>query len=260
MVQHNNSFDKIFGVPFCANEGVVRVRPVASLEILSCYPINMELLYNHVLLISMDRILDTLLLYSTPINLAYTVSSVDNCLKMIYDGMLFCNNEHTEGAQCYLHTSSPPTLLEWHSAYKEDQNIFTSIKAILIHKPNDTPKSIITTVNKGYTQHLTKGHVVIVGDKLMLYKPVTMASKYIGFIITPKYLRRTLFNNFHVGPSGGHISIYKTLFQSKTRVFWPRMNDDIAFWVGRCTHRIAYTTCRTRKHELNVFWPITVPF
>ena len=173
--------------------------------------------------------------------------------------MIFCNNKHTQGAQCYLQISLPYTLLDWHSAYKEDQNQFNIIKALLVHKLNDIPENIITTVNKGYKQHLARRHVDIVADKLILCKPVSMSFKYIIMIITPRSVWRTLFDHFHAGPSGDHMGTYKILFPLKTRFFWPRMNNNIKYWISQCNYCIACTAWRTRKSELNVSWPITVP-
>ena len=60
----------------------------------------------------MDHILDTLLLGIIPIYLAFTVASADQRLNMIYDSIIYLNNEHTEGARYYLQTSSLQTLLD----------------------------------------------------------------------------------------------------------------------------------------------------
>ena len=72
----------------------------------------------------------------------------------------------------------------------------------------------------GYQQHLKKNIIHIMGDKLVLLKPVNTQSKYISLIIVPHVLRRKLFSHYHVGPSGGHLGAYKTLFRLRLSFFW----------------------------------------
>ena len=128
------------------------------------------------------------------------------------------------------------------------------------HKPINIPDKIINNVGMGYQQHLKKCLIGLVGNKLMLFKPLTMDTKYIGLIVVPQSLRRTLFDHFHVGPSGGHMGTYKTLFRLKMRFFWPNMREDIKNWVRMCDHCIAYNAWRTRQSELYFSWHITVTF
>ena len=218
--RHNITFGKRFGVLYCADKGAICVRLIASIDVLTLYSICIELLCNPTLWFFMDHILDTLFLGSIPIHLASAVSGADQRLNMIDDSMIYYNNEHTSDAQYYLQISSLHTLLDCHDAYKDDVDKFSIIQALLIHKPNEIPDDVTTTINKEYKQHLSKSHVIIVGNKLMLYKPVEMSSKYIGLIITPTPLRRPLFSHFYAGPSGGHISTYKISFRLKTCCLW----------------------------------------
>ena len=75
------------------------------------------------------------------------------------------------------------------------------------------PPAIINSVAMGYRHHLKENMIQIMGDKLVLFKPINMASKYIILIITPISLRCTIFSHYHAGPSGGYMGEYKTLFR-----------------------------------------------
>ena len=112
----------------------------------------------------------------------------------------------------------------------------------------------------GYRQHLKKNMIQIMGDELVLFKPINMASKYITLIITPISLRRSIFGHYHAGPTGGHMGKYKTLFRLRLRFFWPAMREEVKAWVKRYAHCISYDVWRTRMSELHFSWPITVPF
>ena len=69
------------------------------------------------------------------------------------------------------------------------------------------------------------------GDKLVLFKPINMAPKYITLIITPASLCRSIFGHYHAGPSGGHMVEYKTLFRLHLQLFWPGIREVIKVWV-----------------------------
>ena len=67
----------------------------------------------------------------------------------------------------------------------------------------------------------------IMGNKLALFKPVNVNSKYITLLIVPEPLRRKLFSHYHAGPTRGHMGECKTLFWLRLRLFWPTMRDKV---------------------------------
>lgn len=65
------------------------------------------------------------------------------------------------------------------------------------------------------------------GDKLVLFKPVNMDSKYITLIVTPTLLRRKIFSHYHAGHSGRNMGEYKTVFRIWLRNFWLTMREEV---------------------------------
>ena len=139
---------------------------------------------------------------------------------------MFDNNDHTTRPKCYLYSSSPSNLLDWNNIYSDDSDTKVIITTLLGYKPDDTPKKVIESVHMVYMQHLKNGHIVITCKKIMLYKPVNVATKCTGLIITPKFPHRKLFDNFHSGPSEGYLSTYKILFSLQMWFFWQYMRED----------------------------------
>ena len=78
----------------------------------------------------------------------------------------------------------------------------------------------------GYRQYLKQNLIHIMGDKLVLFKPVNMNSKFIILLITPEPPHRKLFS-YHAGPSGGHMGKHKTVFWLKLRFFWPKIYEEL---------------------------------
>lgn len=70
----------------------------------------------------------------------------------------------------------------------------------------------------------------MLGDKLVLFKPVSMKSKYITLLVIPFSLRCKLFDHYHAGPTGGHMGEYKTLFRLRMRFVWPNLRSSIKLW------------------------------
>ena len=101
---------------------------------------------------------------------------------------------------------------------------------------------------------------MLLDNKLLLFKAMNMDSKIISFIIVPTSLRRTLFDHYHGGPSGGHMGEYKTLYRIRMTFFWPGLREEIKKWVAACAHCVSYNVWRTRSSELHFSWPITAPF
>ena len=90
-----------------------------------------------------------------------------------------------------------------------------------------------------FRQSLRKNLVHMLSGKLTLFKPVNMHSKYITLLGVPMLLYRKLFSYYYAGPSGGHMSKYKTLFRLRLRLFWPHMREEIKLWVKMCAHCIS---------------------
>ena len=81
----------------------------------------------------------------------------------------------------------------------------------------------------------------------------------ISLIIVPISLRRTLFDHYHGGPSGGHMGEYKILYCLRIRYFWPGLQKEIKKWVAAYALYIS-NVWRTWSSKLHFSWPITVPY
>ena len=93
------------------------------------------------------------------------------------------------------------------------------ITTLLGNKPDAFPVGLIEKVHMDYRHHLRKGHIIIVGNKLMLCKLVNMDTKYIGPIVTTDPLCRIIFDRFYLSTSGSHMDTYNNLFCLKMMVF-----------------------------------------
>ena len=91
-----------------------------------------------------------------------------------------------------------------------------------------------------YCANLKASLICKLHDKLVLYTPIFKNVKYIGLIIVPLSLRRIIFSQYHVGPSGGHMGEYKTSFCIHTRFYWPGMRKDIKLWIKMCADCVTY--------------------
>ena len=84
-------------------------------------------------------------------------------------------------AQCCLHFGSPSTLFDWKSTYSADEDTKKIVTALSINKPSAVPADVIQSVHMSYRHHLKKGHIVLLGEKLLLFKPINMNTKLIFF-------------------------------------------------------------------------------
>ena len=107
---------------------------------------------------------------------------------------------------------------------------------------------------------MKKGNMFLLGDKLLLFKAMSMGSKIISLSIVPTSLRRTPFDHYCGGPSGAHMGEYKTLYCIWIQFFWPGLREEIKKWVAAYSHCVSYNVRRTRASELHFSWPVTVPF
>ena len=101
---------------------------------------------------------------------------------------------------------------------------------------------IVQSVHMSYRVYLEKGNIVLLGDKLLLFKTMSMDSKAISLTIVTISLRRTLFYYYHGGPSGGHIGEYKTLYRIRMRFFWLGLREEIKNRLQR-VHIASVTMC-----------------
>ena len=170
------------------------------------------------------------------------------------------SEEISSSASCYLQGKLCSMILDWKSRYRDDPDTKLLFDTICKSGGKYLSTTIIQSTAMGYQQHLKKNLIQIMGDKLILFKPVNMTSKYITLIITPAPLQRSIFSHYHAGPSGGHIGEYKTLLRLQLRCFWPAMREEVKVWVKRFAHCISHDIWSTRMSELYLSWPITVPF
>jgi len=61
--------------------------------------------------------------------------------------------------------------------------------------------------------------------------------------VIPRALRAGILKEFHDAPQAGHMGVKKTKERIKSRVYWPKMNKDIAEYVKTCE------ICQKVKYE-----------
>ena len=159
-----------------------------------------------------------------------------------------------------LHSASHSTLIECPTSYSKDKDTSLSMSTLRLHTPSSIPSETIQSVHMSYRTHLTKGNIFLIRNKLLLFKAIAMNSKILSLTIVPSTIRRTLFDHYRSGPSGGYMGEYKTLYRMHIQFFQPGLREDIEAWVASCTHCISYNAWHTRSSELYFLWPVTVPF
>ena len=225
--QRATMFDSRFGIVFEDECKTKHVRKITSHEYLLCYSISVPMPQYHVIAMMADHKIDKLLCGAIPWSLAHTIASNSYRISHLYDKRCFENCDDTKITPCYLQTSSPTTILDWDKAYNEDNDISAINSILRYHKPNAIPDKCITSIHAGCQVHLRNGMIARVGNKLLLFKLINMDTQCVGLIIVPISLRRTLFDHYHAGPSGGHVGFYKTLYRMRMRFFWPGMREDM---------------------------------
>ena len=93
-----------------------------------------------------------------------------------------------------------------------------------------------------YRTNLKAGQTTLLGEKLMLFKVLKMQSKDLLLIIVPESIRKVLFDNYHDGPSGGHMGEYKIIYRLCLWFFWTSMRKLIRDWVVVGVHCLNYNT------------------
>ena len=137
----------------------------------------------------------------------------------VYGNQILESDDCINIASWYLQGKISSMILDWKKGYTDDPETNILFKAIRSSGGKVLLPAIINSVAMGYRQHLKKNMIQIMGDKLVLFKPINMASKYITLIITPILLRCTISSHYHASPSGGHMGEYKTLFRLRFRFF-----------------------------------------
>ena len=257
---HNGLFGSRFGVPFQGKDGCTYGRPLSGEELLLCYSVPTAIIPDHSVWPILDPIIDALLPGSLPFQFINSIASSYSIMDRVYSNQVSESDEISNSASCYLQGKMSSMILDWKSGYENDPDTKILFTAMRDSGGKALSNSVINSVAMGYRQHLKNNMIQIMGDKLVLFKPVNMASKYITLIITPDPLRRTIFSHYHASPSGGHMGTYKTMFRLRLRFFWPAMREDVKNWVKRCAHCVSYDVWRNRMSELHFSWPITVPF
>ena len=106
----------------------------------------------------MGAVVDQLMPSSIPLCLASAAAKSNIRMNRVYDDLVYDNNEHFVGAQCFLQTLAPSSLFNWNVAYADDKDTRTIIKSLIISKSSIVPTTVITTVHKGYRDSLKKGY------------------------------------------------------------------------------------------------------
>ncbi len=251
-------FNRRFGIalPVDDNTSILAMVPsnddMLTLYSVTCIPPTMQ----HFC----DNTLDSILRISTPCtmktSMIHSLLAGSGLTEKIYYG----SEETMEATRCYF-TKPLPSLLNWIDNYAQDTSTATMISGLRHgHKNKTWSPAELATIHKSYHTHLHRGEIHLLMNKLMLYKPVFQNLRYIGLIIVPESLRRTLFTHYHCGPTGGHMGEYKTLFRMRLRFYWPGMRADIKSWVKGCPQCIESNVWRNRRQELYFSWPVTSPF
>ena len=180
---------------FQASYGVWFSRPIFSLELLQCYSIDVSTLAKTCTISSLNAIIENLLPSCLPSNLSsFNTQSVERTDSIYY---------YDVTATCCLH--SPSTLIDWPTAYSKDNDTSIIISTLKLNKLSSIPSVTIQNIHMSYLTHLTKGNIVLLRDKLLLFKAKATNSKILSLMIIPTTIRRTLFDHYHVGPSGAHM-------------------------------------------------------
>ena len=229
-------------------------------KLLRCYSVPPIVIPDRSVWPTLDLIQDMLLPGSLPLFFMDSIATSYSIMDRVYGNQILESDDCSNIASCYLQVKMSSMILDWKKGYTNDPETNILFKAIHGSGGKVLSPAVINLVAMGYCQHLKKKMIQIMGDKLVLFKPINMASKYITLIITPISLRCTIFSHYHAGPSGGYMGEYKTLFRLGLWFFWPEMRDEVKTWVKRCAHCISYDVWCTQTSELYFSWPFTVPF
>ena len=102
VLSHHSPFGGRSGVPFHGNNGNCYARPCNTLEFLLAYSIAKTLFSNPAIWLSYDSLIDQLLPRCLSMCLSSAAARSPNRMNRVYDELVYDNNEHFVGAQCFL--------------------------------------------------------------------------------------------------------------------------------------------------------------
>ena len=257
------AFGQRFGIPFqdCLSPRWYS-RAVSTMELLRMYSLVEDRISIPDIILDTIPDIDHLLASGMPYNLRIASLNPD-CKEgtSIEDSFVDSQDEHVFTVQCYLTSTEPSkTILDWSAAYNNDPSMKLLLSILRKHTPHEIPSDVIKSAPSEYRTLLQRGLLALVSNKIVYFKPILMNERFVTLLLVPESLRRTLFDHYHSGPSGGHMGEYKTLYRMRMRFFWPGLRTDIKSWVKFCAHCVAYNCWRSRASETNFSWPVTVPF
>ena len=140
-----------------------------------------------------------------------------------------------------LYSVFPLTLFDWKSVYSADEDTKKILTALRINKPSAVPADVIQSVHMSYRHHLKKGHIVLLGEKLLLFKPINMNTKLIFFdysstLHLPQVIWKLSRRSYWWAHGGGYTTLYRLIL----RFFWSGLREEINKWVAVCTHCVSY--------------------
>ena len=206
-------FGRRCGILFYANDdGVEYARSISTIELLRLYGfITQHREINPEILFSMNSTLDALLPHSLPYEFLRSIMDTSTLRSnMLNDFISSCKGKIIT-AQCFHieHQNSNNTL-DWGKSYKDDNGNFRIISHLQKHKADDWSLAVFKDINIKYHIILKRRQLQMLNNRLVLYKPVMMNSKYLELIVVPQSLRKRLFKQYHSGPMGGYMGEYKT--------------------------------------------------
>ena len=260
-LMENEYFGQRFGIPCESYRGFITARPPTTQELLSMYQLNVDPTIN-VSQPDLSRKINKYISHCIPLQLRAASLTMDNPAHFSFaDVLLSSDDTHTDVFQCLTISTKPaPHTVDWTQAYNADptsQFMISLAQSKTKLTPQDTQ---LKQVPSCFRQALVARHIQFLQGKLVLFKSILANTKYVGLIIVPPTLRKSLFSHYHAGPSGGHVGEYKTLYRMRARFIWQGMREDIKAWVKSCPHCVAHNVWRSRKSELYFSWPITAPF
>ena len=97
-------------------------------------------------------------------------------------------------------------------------------------------KNALSSFPAQYRRTVATNSLGIVEGRLVLFEKVATTANQIFRIVVSISLRRIIFSLLHASLATGYMGEYKTLYQIRSRFFWPRMRSDIHQWIKECPH------------------------
>ena len=116
-----------------------------------------------------------------------------------------------------------------------------------LHHNASMNRLCITKLDVTYRKAIAHRLLCIISYRLVYLEFITLSINHICRIID-------------ASPTAGRMREYKTLYQLKIRLFWPRMKTVIKDWVKQCPHYMKTYRWRRRSQEFMFSWPVSSPF